>query len=94
MEVDGTRLHCARAGLVLPVHLVSDGWLHQGSLVCPACEEICAVSTHVSEGGGRAGLCHAGYVTRHGTWGNHCVEDTAPIDCKTAKEWYIVMSLA
>jgi len=39
----GTKLQCLYAGHELHVDVDTDNWLHRGSILCPACDEICEV---------------------------------------------------
>jgi len=40
---DGPALQCLYTGQKLNVSVVTDEWLHQGSIMCPSCDEICDV---------------------------------------------------
>ena len=39
----GAELQCLYIGQKLPVVVVTKDWLHRGSILCPACDEICHV---------------------------------------------------
>jgi len=42
----GTKLQCLYTGHELGVSVASKDWLHHGTLLCPACDEICQVWCH------------------------------------------------
>lgn len=42
--VEGKKYRCYRPNQLLNIKVISAGWLHHGSIVCPSCQELCSVS--------------------------------------------------
>jgi len=42
-QVDNRTFPCYYPGQELKIRLISQGWLHVGSLSCPSCTELCQV---------------------------------------------------
>ncbi|XP_013398644.1 leishmanolysin-like peptidase [Lingula anatina] len=41
LDVHGKSYRCYKTGQILVVRVIFDGWLTEGSIVCPSCQEIC-----------------------------------------------------